>query len=380
MKFALIIAAALAAASAVPVSRQSGSGYAILNKVQGLLESHQYLVDDIGTAGVGSSPESVQEEAEFIDEQLRTTVEAAAQNIRSDEASEDQEAGASEEERQTISEIRSAIADATAQLAKIVWELAQAHGGKLSDSLAQAKRDLTKRIKDLTDEFLVRLREWMIPADDVPVSYIIDEVFEQIVAHLKAQISDSLREISDWHNLMTEAGREKLAAAKQRLTELSEKIAETVREWRKEKSSDPSENQSLYGMDPFYDDGSMLMLMEVLEELDDELAAKESEASTSGLKAERSLAYHVAEVRVQTEMLLAHVRQMIKDVLGADFASSVLLRLRRLLNLKVQELQDLQNLNEGGEDSERIAKLEEEIMVLRKKIIQTIRDAFQRPS
>lgn len=218
----------------------------------------------------------------------------------------------------------------------------------------------------------------MIPDDDVPVNYVIDEVFEQIIANLKEQISDAVKVISDWHNLLTDSGREKIAAAKKRITELAKRIADTVREWRRAKQDSTSTTESSnYAPDPFYNDKLMLMLREFLEELKEQIELKKLDVSHSSVEAERAILAHLEEVDTQLTDSLESIREMIEKVTGVDVASSnIVANLRKLLALKMQQLEGLLR---SSAEAEKIKTLEREIVNLRRRLIEAVQDVFQKP-
>ena len=213
----------------------------------------------------------------------------------------------------------------------------------------------------------------MIPDDDVPVNYVIDEAFEQIIAGLKSQIQDALKVISDWHNLLTESGRAKIAAAKKRITKLAQKIADTVREWRRQKESGSTTESSTYASDSFYNDKLTSMLRDLLGEFVDQLELKRLEVSTSSVEAKSDL--EMAET--QHASSIESIREMIEEVFGPSAASSnIIANLRKLLTVRMQQLQELIR---DRADEEKIKTLEKEIVNVRRRLIEAVQDVFKKP-
>ena len=219
----------------------------------------------------------------------------------------------------------------------------------------------------------------MIPDDDVPVNYVIDEIFEQIIARLRAQVSDCLAVISDWRNLLTESGRAKIAAAKEKIAELTKKIADTVREWSESKKSTQSATteSSNYRSDPFYQDELMIMLKKFLEDLQHQLELKKFEIEKSAGETQSKILGHLEEVSAQVEVSIDNINKIFKEVTGVDVSfTNPIVRLKKLLALKMKELEELIR---KAADAQKIKTLEHEIMNLRRKILEALQNVFPKP-
>lgn len=285
-----------------------------------------------------------------------------------------------------IKELREKISSITKQIASIVKEQAVAKTESAKEALAAAKEKLIAKLGEVKDELLLRMRELMIPDDDVPVNYVVDEALEQILANLKEQLQDAVSVIADWRNMLTDAGREKVSAAKARVTELLNKIRNTISEWRKGKKEHQSEDATNYAAD-YALNGLLTKLREHIAVLIKQLNSKKAELKDAAIEKRDEVLAQIAALKKELSDAMNDFKKTLKEIFrGQQHGETydlhdTLKELRAKLEAKLQQLKELlakHATDQSEAIKETITQVKTEVSKLRDLIQSTLKDIFKK--